>query len=621
MAAPLQGAVVAVMEGEIRDLKMEGQVMEALARMGAGVVHVAAEDAALEAGVSHAVCQFQSGRLYDLMQQRFGSFCVQAKEAGVVTVTPLWVYTCWQAQAYLDIKERALFYPSPSAHGIEGLLSKRVCIAGFGKEDRLYIQDLATVAGAVIRPMHKKPMCLLYSGTQRSNATAQKLQRASSFGIPVVKMSWLEECVREWMPLPFTLHLHKAAFETDAAPCKVAEGSEHHSGDAMQMDNEKSDIYASPSPSRQEGDAYTIQNPEARPSNNCTLAEPCRMSVEMGQAHGCHRKEAHCLDADVDISQVPEEPCTSEADSRPQPGGHWMDAMLADSPDEQHNAEPCDRSEQPAAAFTPAKPTSATGTHHVKSPAPVMPQKRTTAAARKALLRMRAVVFKGKRKRQKDTAQNMRKQVGKSNADTGRHYADDANNEDEFAETIEEAALRRSQQCALCHQVGDREVEGEIYGPFNMKGGVRYYVHGECAMWCPRVYFDDKNRIRNLPNEVRRGQGRVRLWLGLCSLSTSHSCMPGPVGTSYLEGGHASLQCLNALISLQGGHCTYCKALKLPLECVRGATLGCCLPMSQCKATYHYGCAVAVGCRFVEGKDWIIYCPQHARLESKDATR
>jgi hypothetical protein len=95
---------------------------------------------------------------------------------------------------------------------------------------------------------------------------------------------------------------------------------------------------------------------------------------------------------------------------------------------------------------------------------------------------------------------------------------------------------------------------GPIYGPIKNQGK-NYFVHELCALWAPAVFLNDKNKFRNLFDEIKRSR-KTR--------------------------------------------CSLCKE--------RGGVLGC--RIETCKNTYHYNCAKDENCLFAIDK-YIIYCPQH----------
>ena len=98
-------------------------------------------------------------------------------------------------------------------------------------------------------------------------------------------------------------------------------------------------------------------------------------------------------------------------------------------------------------------------------------------------------------------------------------------------------------QCAMCHQEEDDLEAGakprkgrKMIGPWLDLEDREIWLHRECALWSPRVFYDEKRGFQNVENEVNRA------------------------GDLY---------------------CSFCRK--------RGAALGCYVP--ECHRTYHVPCA------------------------------
>ena len=110
-----------------------------------------------------------------------------------------------------------------------------------------------------------------------------------------------------------------------------------------------------------------------------------------------------------------------------------------------------------------------------------------------------------------------------------------------------------------CYDALDADV---VLGPLLLddRGGARgpVYCHQACALWCPEVYFDARTeKLRKLAEALRRAR-RIP--------------------------------------------CARCKG--------KGAAIGC--AVEACPRSYHFACAHADGCAFVQG-EFMLACPRHAR--------
>lgn len=116
-------------------------------------------------------------------------------------------------------------------------------------------------------------------------------------------------------------------------------------------------------------------------------------------------------------------------------------------------------------------------------------------------------------------------------------------------------------RCDICNQLSTDSYQthrlGPMYGPFRYSQN-KYYVHFLCALWLPKVWLSDTNKLVNVGKEVHRSRK---------------------------------------------SRCSYCG--------LKGAGLGCWLIETDgCKKKYHYLCAQSDECEF-NRRSYGILCKDH----------
>lgn len=69
-------------------------------------------------------------------------------------------------------------------------------------------------------------------------------------------------------------------------------------------------------------------------------------------------------------------------------------------------------------------------------------------------------------------------------------------------------------RCAFC-QKANKDIEsikicGPFYGPFIQRTKkTKHYCHLLCALWCKKVFLNDKNELEKIPLEIVRSQKKM----------------------------------------------------------------------------------------------------------------